>query len=343
MSTPRVVLDCRWLGLGGAGRVTELLLKELGAGHRDIRWILWGRSLLIRELTGRAETTVEAVHGPAALWGQRSVLSVPRGDVNVYMHQIRPLRSGRSVTVIHDTIPLRFGSRAARALKWIFLRAVAAASTRVLTVSPFSAVRVQRDLGVAPDRISVMTLPVDEARATRIHAARIANQGDPLILYVGRYAEHKNLPALARAFQRTSFARNGGELQFVGGSESEAARLRRWIRAQGIQSTAVGSYCSEEELDRLFVRAQALVMPSLEEGYGLPAFEAAAAGVPVAASRTGAMTGLPPDVAVLFDARSESEMAQAIDLATARPRVGPRFFPASTLASTVLHVVHEML
>lgn len=343
MSTPRVVLDCRWLGLGGAGRVTELLLKELGAGHRDIRWILWGRSLLIRELTGRADTTVEAVHGPAALWGQRSVLSVPRGDVNVYMHQIRPLRWGRSVTVIYDTIPLHFGSRAARLQKWAFLRAVAAASTRVLTVSPSSAQQIQRDLGVVPDKIRVVTLAVDEARATRIHVARSAQHGDPLILYVGRYAEHKNLQALARAFQRTSLARNGGQLQFVGGSEREAKGLRRWLDAQGISSTAVGSYCTEEELDRLLVRAQALVMPSLEEGYGLPAFEAAAAGVPVAASRTGAMTELPPEVAVLFDARSESQMTQAIDLASAWPRVGPRFFPASTLASTLLQVVREIL
>ncbi len=343
MSTPRVVLDCRWLGLGGAGRVTQLLLKELGEGPPDARWILWGRSLLIRELTGRAGITLEAVHGPTALWGQRSVLSVPRGDVNVYMHQIRPLRWGRSVTVVYDTIPLHYGSRAARLQKWAFLRAIAAASTRVLTVSPLSALQVQRDLGVAADKISVMTLPVDEARATRIHAARSAHPGDPLILYVGRYAEHKNLPALARAFRRTSFARNGGQLQFVGGSEGEANRLRRWMDAQGISPAVVGSYCSEEELDRLLVRAQALVMPSLEEGYGLPAFEASAAGVPVAASRTGAMTELPPEVAVLFDARSESEMAQAIDIAAARPRVGPRFFPVSTLASTVLQVVREIL
>ena len=115
------------------------------------------------------------------------------------------------------------------------------------------------------------------------------------------------------------------------------------MHAQGISSTVVGSYCSEEELDRLLVRTQALVMPSLEEGYGLPAFEAAAAGVPVAASRTGAMTELPPEVAVLFDARSENQMTQAIDLATARPRVGPRFFPASTLASTLSQIVREIL
>ena len=38
----RIVLDCRWLGLGGAGRVTELLLRELQASPPPGEWVLWG-------------------------------------------------------------------------------------------------------------------------------------------------------------------------------------------------------------------------------------------------------------------------------------------------------------
>jgi glycosyltransferase involved in cell wall biosynthesis len=77
--------------------------------------------------------------------------------------------------------------------------------------------------------------------------------------------------------------------------------------------------CSDDELERLLAVSRALVAPSLEEGYGLPAFEAASAGLPVAASRTGAMTELPAESAVLFDPSSTDEMTRAIDEVTRRP------------------------
>ena len=76
--------------------------------------------------------------------------------------------------------------------------------------------------------------------------------------------------------------------------------------------------CSEEELDRLLATSRALVLPSLEEGFGLPAFEAVASGLPVAVSRTGALTSLPAERAASFDPLDEDGMAAAIDLAVAR-------------------------
>src|SRR5688572_8852905 len=90
----------------GAGKATELLLT----GLRDLQpagtWLLWGTPAARAFLWGDDEWR-QAHAAPGAMWGQREALRVPRCDVAIYLHQIRPLRPGPSVTLIHDTIPLR--------------------------------------------------------------------------------------------------------------------------------------------------------------------------------------------------------------------------------------------
>jgi glycosyltransferase involved in cell wall biosynthesis len=89
-------------------------------------------------------------------------------------------------------------------------------------------------------------------------------------------------------------------------------------------------------VDRLLASSRALVLPSLEEGYGLPAFEAAASGLPVAVSRTGAMTELPDTLAVQFDAEDVGSMTHAIDEATSRTPRDPSPLQAPHLGEAVL-------
>jgi glycosyltransferase involved in cell wall biosynthesis len=272
------------------------------------------------------------------MWvGQRDLLAVPQADVAVYMHQIRPLRPGASVTVVHDTIWLRHGgSRTARLVKRVLLRAAARVSTEILTASEFSRTCIVRDLGVSSDRISVMRFPVDADRATAIARARTALPQEERLLYIGRFIPHKNLHRLCLAFARSGFARRGGRLLLVGGWDGEVDAMRAWVASTGIAGVEARPACSEEELDRLLATSRALVLPSLEEGYGLPAFEAVASGLPVAASRTGALTELPAERAVLFDPSDVAGMGSAIDDATSRPPTGFATIAQSTLREVVI-------
>jgi glycosyltransferase involved in cell wall biosynthesis len=307
-----VLLDCRWLGFGGAGRATELLLRDLGREPPPGRWLLWGDPARTKPFAfGSAEVVTERCD-PRALFGQRAALRVPAADVAVYTHQIRPLRPGRSVTLVHDTIPLRHGgSRAARAAKRAYFLAVARLTTEIVTVSERSKQAIVRDLAVDPGRIRVARYPIDRERAAKVAELRARLPQEPVLLYVGRFAPHKNLERLVEAFSRTRFAAEGGRLVLVGDT---------WpaLSAQGVE---VRGECSEDELDRLMASSRALVLPSLEEGYGLPAFEAAASGLPVAVSGAGATADLPSDRAVFFRPDVEA-MAAALDEATSRPPRG---------------------
>ena len=68
------------------------------------------------------------------------------------------------------------------------------------------------------------------------------------------------------------------------------------------------------ELDRLVGAAQFAVQPSLHEGFGLPALEAMAAGVPVLAGRAGALPEVCGDAAVYCDPSSEDDIARSLML-----------------------------
>jgi glycosyltransferase involved in cell wall biosynthesis len=336
-----VLLDCRWLGHGGAGRVTELLLGELcDRPPASGRWILWGDPAVLVPLVFDG-AIVAPWHGhPARLFGQANWLRVPRADVRVYLHQVRPLRPGRSITVIYDTIPLHVEAPSViRFAKLAFFKVVCSLSRVIITLSAQSKEAISRDLRVDGSKITVVSLSVDAGRIARIRALRATADRSNTLVYVGRFGAHKNLERLCRAFATTRFRSRGGRLLLVGGSPSEVLNLGSWIREQGIAGVEAHGFLSEPELDRLFATSRALVQPSLEEGYGLPAVEAAAVGLPVAASRTGYASEIPGEYVTFMDPRDERSIAAAIDAAVTRPDPGTAFLPRSTLRDGVMEAI----
>ncbi len=318
-----VLLDCRLLGPGGAGRTTELLLRSLQVDPPPGRWLLWGPATVRQHAWPGAEWTPNA-HPLGALKGQRDVLALPPHDIAVYLHQIRPLRPGPSLTVIYDTIQIRYnGSAPARLLKRLFLIAAARLSSEVLTVSEYSRERLCADLYLPSERVCLLRLPVDAAQAERVRRLRLEAGTAPEALFVGRFSPHKNLPRLLLAFARSRFRAEGGRLRLVGGGTEERAALARWAAARGVaEGVRFEGAVSQAELERAYARARLLVQPSLEEGFGLPVWEALACGLPVAVSDGGSLPEIVAEAAVPAPARSVPALAAAIDRANEGPAPG---------------------
>jgi glycosyltransferase involved in cell wall biosynthesis len=116
------------------------------------------------------------------------------------------------------------------------------------------------------------------------------------ILYVGSSEKRKNLVTLVMAYMTLGRRRRLPPLVLAGpGSD--------WAQAgsySGPQIVATG-YLERADVRSLMAASAALVLPSLEEGFGLPVVEAMAAGLPVVCSRDTALAEVAGDAASLVD------------------------------------------
>lgn len=316
----RVLVDARWLGLGGAGRATEYLLRGLQELQPAGQWILWGTEAL-RPYTWPGAAIHITNMPPHWQPSQFAIPFMPSHDVALYMHQVRPLRPGRSVTLFHDTMQLRYGRPGwIRLAKRFSHHAVTQLSTSFITVSEYSKSTMLRDLRLGEKRLRVVRYPVDSDFAERIKKLRSTLCIQPRALYVGQFAEHKNLERLVAAFGKTQFARNGGELLLAGGDEAWHAHLRRVasLTAPDARITIEGPI-TQQHLEELFATSTLLAIPSLEEGFGLPAWEALSIGLPVCASTAGSLPEVTTGRAAECDPFSIPDIARALDEAAGLP------------------------
>ena len=134
----------------------------------------------------------------------------------------------------------------------------------------------------------------------------------PFALHVGTLQPRKNLVRLLAACD--AVRRRGTPVQLV------LAGQRGWLDAPILDAvgrmTAFARYVgpvADAALRALLAEARLFAMPALYEGFGIPALEAMAAGVPVAAARAGSLPEVLGDAAVFFDPLDEDAMAAAID------------------------------
>jgi len=311
------LIDARWLGIGGPGRVAEQLLQGLQEVEPPGAWVVWG-SEAVEPLLWPNAVRVPSRHHPKAWYSQREFPG-PRAlhpRIAYYAHHLRPAWriAPIEVTTVHDTIPFRYPpSRALAPLMRQYIRWMARHSTLVVTDSEFSKQSLQDDLGLPADRIVVLTLAIDHDAADRVHTARESVPRVERVLFVGRDAPHKNLDRLVRGFGASTFAEQGAVLTLAGVDGPAVDRLRSIAQTHRARIELPG-VVPQPVLEELLASATLLVQPSLEEGFGLPVAEALAAGVPVAISTAPALLEITRGAPVeTFDPLDVDAIANSID------------------------------
>jgi glycosyltransferase involved in cell wall biosynthesis len=126
----------------------------------------------------------------------------------------------------------------------------------------------------------------------------------PYVLTVGSRTARKNLGALAEAGRR--LAEQGMELVSAGGGRPQ-------FRAEApVAGVRMLGRVPDEHLPGLYAGAEAFVLPSRHEGFGLPCLEAMAAGTPVVASTAGALPETCGEAALLADPDDQAAIADAV-------------------------------
>jgi glycosyltransferase involved in cell wall biosynthesis len=178
---------------------------------------------------------------------------------------------------------------------------------RILTVSEFTKQQIIQWSGVPAEKVVNVGCGVDPAYQPGGNSYGLPF---PYLLSVSNRRPHKNEERLVEAFSK---ARVDPQIHLVFTGD-ETPQLRHWIEVQSVSSRVdfVGMV-PEERLPALYRGAQALVLPSLYEGFGLPVLEAMACGVPVVTSSVTAMPEVAGDAALLVDPRSVEEISRAME------------------------------
>lgn len=225
------------------------------------------------------------------------------------------MRRGRPplVVTVHDLVPFRFPETMTR---WSRLyarsthKAMLGAADRIICNSKDTANDLVTLFGVTADRVRVVYLGVDEIFFEPLPPGD--DIAEPYVLFVGTQELRKNLDRLQSA---VSVLRRRGfphVLVVAGGSAWGDVRLDQpFIRNLG--------GVTETELRGLYANAACLALPSLHEGFGLPALEAMAAGTPVVASNRGALPEITGGAGVSVDPLDVEDIARGLELAITHP------------------------
>jgi glycosyltransferase involved in cell wall biosynthesis len=212
--------------------------------------------------------------------------AIDRAKIDLFHapHYVVPFTSTPFVVTVHDLIHLRHPNPLARTYARQMIGRAVRRSRRVLTVSETVKGEIVATFGCSDDHVVVTPNGVTAPFTAEGNAAE-----GRYFLYAGNDKPHKNVDLLVDAFARIS----GASLVLTG------APFERFRDRDGV---IISGFVKDEELAALYRGALALVMPSREEGFGLPALEAMACGTAVITSNAPALVEITGDAALHVDA-----------------------------------------
>lgn len=213
------------------------------------------------------------------------------------------------VVTVHDLVSHLFPdtmTRWSRLYERATLQRVLDTADLIVAPSRDTANDLESLMGIRADRIRVVWNGVENVFFGPSPTTR--EVPEPYVLFVGTPEPRKNLPRLIAAMDtlrtrgfphRVVVAGGGG----WGGVNLTSAHVQNLGRV------------SDERLHALYAHASCLALPSLHEGFGLPAVEAMAAGTPVVTSTRGALPEVTGSAAVLVDPYDSGAIAVGIERA----------------------------
>ena len=281
----RIGIDARKIADFGIGTYIRGLLRGLDEIEAPEDYVVFAPA------TAAIPLRFEHIPFDAPHYSARELIDLGRAirrarlDLFHAPHYVVPFTATPVVVTIHDLIHLH--ARHRNPLKPLYARTMLGRavrkSARVLTVSE----AVKRDIvatfGCAEEHVVVAPNGIDP----HFRVAPASTPAGNYFLFVGNDKPHKNVEALVDAFAGVRAARPDLRLVLAG------APFARFAQRDGVECCGF-----VDDLAPLYRAALAVVVPSIEEGFGLPAAEAMACGAPVITSHAAALVEVTADAAL---------------------------------------------
>ncbi len=313
---PKILIDDRWIGDHGIGRFAREIISRT-PGYISLRKVC---------------KDIELFH---ISWLDNQLTQI---DHDVYFSPgFNPPRKSPKpfIFCIHDLIHLDVKSERSFSKKLFYGVVVKRAvfnAFKVITVSEFSKKRIVEWSGVEPEKIVVVSngvskgfksyggkydkysieIPLSDSCESKTESRPkiLSVEERPYLLFVGNAKPHKNLRRTLEAFKISKTAEEC-DLLIVAEEDRKIEKLIR--KCDLVDKAVITGTVSEIKLQKIYRGAQICLFPSLYEGFGLPALEAMASGIPLLASNFPAVIEVTKGAAYYVDEYSVESIAAGID------------------------------
>lgn len=269
------------------------------------------------------------------MWRMSRALS--RAKVNILLfptiYSYVPVHTrAKKIVIIHDVIAERYPQLTIPEPKARMLWKTKVALGRwqadaIATVSDYSRQGIVDHFHLSPDRVHVVgeasdgvfQVLSDSSLTSTLEGLGLRTE-DRLIVYVGGFSPHKNIEMLVNVFAKLvdQPAFSDVKLVLVGEYQKEvfhsyAGTIGKLVTDLKLEEHVVWTgYLPDDELVVLLNNSTVSVLPSLIEGFGLPAVEAAACGCPVIATTESPLPSLLGEGGLYFNPANPAELQVAL-------------------------------
>ncbi len=289
---------------------------------------LYLRDALVGDMPPERDGWQYHIIGPRTAWTRFALplylLTGTRHDVFWNpAHYLPPIVPGKSVVTIHDLayeyFPDLFLKKDLYKLKnWT--RSSVARATRVIAVSEATKKDVVAAYAAPEGKIAVVHNGYDSATFNMhrkdIDKSILENwklKNENYVLFLGTIQPRKNAIKLIQAFHLLKESGYKGKLVLagnIGWMADETLRVAK--ESPDAKDIVLTGYVSDEARLVLYGNADVYVLPSLYEGFGVPALEAMACGAPAAVADNSSLPEVVGDAAELFNAADPADIARAV-------------------------------
>jgi len=316
-----LTIDVRMLNSSGIGTYIRELVPRVMAARPDLAYVLLGRPQEAGGWPRVPNASVRWVNCNAPIYSLREQWEILRKtpaetDLLWVPHFNVPLAyRGRLLVTVHDLFHLAMPRFAGKGLKvWAagrLLSSVRRKASAVLVDSEFTASEFRKYVG-EPRRLVVTHLAAGPEWSVRPEGP--SPHPRPYFIFVGNVKPHKNLSGLLDAFVMLK-DRLPYDLVIVGQREGfrlGAPTSTRRALEMGDRVLFLGSL-NREELKRWVAFAQAAVLPSFYEGFGLPPLEAMGLGTPAVVSNRASLPEVCGSAALYIDPDRPESIAEVLE------------------------------